>query len=48
MHTKLQKERAHLGDIGVGGRIIVLCILREIGSEIVEWIQLVQDRDHWQ
>jgi hypothetical protein len=34
----------NLGDLGEGGRIIVKCILTEVGYEGVDWIQ---DRGRW-
>jgi len=37
-----------LEDIGVNGRIILEWILKEVGSECVEWTDLSQDRDKWQ
>jgi hypothetical protein len=41
------KARDHWEDLGVGGRI-TLRHLREIGIEGANWIQLAQDRVHWQ
>jgi hypothetical protein len=37
----------HLEDMGVDGKIILEWILRETGREILDWIQLAQDRDQW-
>jgi len=34
-------------DLGVDGRIILRTDVREIGSEGVDWIHLVQGRDQW-
>jgi hypothetical protein len=41
-----QKERDHLKDQGVDGRIRM--DFREISWVSVKWIQLAQDRDRWQ
>jgi hypothetical protein len=41
------KEISHLEDIGVHGRIILEAILKEYGSECVDWTDLSQDRDKW-
>jgi hypothetical protein len=45
------RERDHLGDPGVDGRIIYNCILRwdlhEVGCGDMDWIELAQDRDRW-
>jgi hypothetical protein len=41
------KERDLLEDRGVDGRIGSEWILREIGWEDVEWVQLDQDRGQW-
>jgi hypothetical protein len=41
------KEKDHLKDQGVDGRMRVKMDLREIGWGGVEWIHLAQDRDHW-
>jgi len=38
------RERNHLGDPGVDGRIILRCIFRKWD---VDWIELAQDRDRW-
>jgi hypothetical protein len=43
-----QKERDHLEDQGVDGRMGSEWILMEIGWGSVDWIQLAQDRDRWQ
>jgi hypothetical protein len=39
------KERDHLKDQGVGGKMGSDWILREIGLGCVDWIRLAQDRD---
>jgi hypothetical protein len=36
------KERYHLVDAGVDGRII-----QDVGCEGTDWIELAQDRDWW-
>jgi len=42
-----RRERDHLGDPGVDGRIILRWIFRkwEVGG--MDWIELAQDRDRW-
>jgi hypothetical protein len=34
-------------DLDVHKRIILKWVLKEIGWEGVDWIQMVQDRDQW-
>ena len=50
MYTGLRwgnlRERAHLEDPGVNGRIILRCIFRNWGGGM-DWIDLVRDRDRW-
>ena len=41
------KERDHLGDPGVDGRIILIWIFRNRDVEVMDWIELPQDRDRW-
>jgi hypothetical protein len=41
------KERGHLGEPGVDGRIILRLDLREVGCGGMDWIELAQDRDRW-
>jgi hypothetical protein len=41
------RERNHLGDPGVDGRIILRWILRKYGSSGMNSIGLAQDRDRW-
>jgi len=40
------RERGHLEDTGVDGRVILRWIL-EVGCEGMDWIDLAQDRDRW-
>jgi len=40
------RERDHLGDSGVDGRIILRWIFRKWDGGM-EWIDLAQDRDRW-
>jgi hypothetical protein len=44
---EIQKERDHWEDQDVGGWAILKLILREIGWEGGDWIDLAQDRDQW-
>jgi hypothetical protein len=40
------KERDHLGDPGIDGRIILRWIFKKwVGG--MDWIKLAQDRDRW-
>ena len=42
------RERGHLGDPGVDGRIKLRWIfLQEVGCGGMDWIQLAQDSDSW-
>jgi hypothetical protein len=51
MHTafwwKRQKERDHWEDVDVGGRTGLIWMLREVGCEGVDRMQLRQDRNQW-
>jgi len=38
------RERTHLSDLGVDGRIILKTGLQELGWEGMDWIDVVQDR----
>jgi hypothetical protein len=42
-----QKERDHWEDQGVGGWTILKWISEEIGWDVMDWIDLAQDRDRW-
>jgi hypothetical protein len=39
------RERQHLEDLGVDGRIILRLYLREIGWDITDWTDLARVRD---
>ena len=42
------KERDHLEDSGIDGRIINNKMnLQEVGCEGMDWIELAQDRNRW-
>ena len=41
------RERDHLGDEGIDGRIILRWIFRNWDVGGIDWIELVQDRDRW-
>jgi hypothetical protein len=41
------KERDHLEDQDIGGKIGIRMDLGEIGLGGVDWIRLAQDRDWW-
>ena len=40
------RERDHMEDSGVDGRIIFRCILRNLEGD-TDWIDVTQDRDRW-
>jgi hypothetical protein len=40
------REFDHLGDSGIGGRIILKWICKKWGGGM-DWIELAQDRDRW-
>jgi hypothetical protein len=39
------KERGHLEDLGVDGRIILKFAFQELEHECIDWICLAQDND---
>jgi len=41
------RERDHLGNPGVDGRIILRWIFRKWDVGGMDWIELAQDRDRW-
>jgi hypothetical protein len=41
------RERDHLGDPDVDGRIILRCIFRKLWGGGMDWIEVAQDRDRW-
>jgi len=41
------KERGHLGDPDVYGKIILRWIFRKWDVGVVDWIDLAQGRDRW-
>jgi hypothetical protein len=41
------KRRDHSEGPGVDGKDNIRIGLRETGSDVVDWIHLVQDRDQW-
>ena len=41
------REREHLGDPGVDGRIILRWIFRKWDVGGMEWTELAQERDRW-
>jgi len=41
------REGEHLGDTGLGGRLIIKWAFREVGCGGVDWKELAQDRDRW-
>jgi len=41
------RERGHLGDPGVDGRIIIKMDFEEVGCGGMDWIELAQDRGRW-
>ena len=41
------RERDHLEDSGVGGRLILRWILRQWDVGGMGWINLTEDRDRW-
>ena len=41
------RERDHLGDAGIDGRIILRWILRKWDVGGTDWIELAQDKGRW-
>jgi hypothetical protein len=41
------RERDHLADPGVDGKIISRWIFRKLGCKCRDWMELAQDRDRW-
>ena len=41
------RERDHLGETGVDGKIILRWIFRKLDVGIMDWIELAQYRDRW-
>jgi hypothetical protein len=41
------KERDHLGDPGIDGRVILRWIFRKWNVRSMDWIELAQNRDRW-
>jgi hypothetical protein len=41
------RERDHLKDLGIDGRVILRCVEKDIGWEGMDWVDLAKDRDKW-
>ena len=41
------RERDHLEDAGIYGKIILRWLFRILGFRGMDWIELAQDRDRW-
>ena len=41
------RERDHLEDAGIDGKIILRWLFRIVGFRGMDWIELAQDRDRW-
>ena len=41
------RERDHLGDSGVAGKITIKWIFREWNVEFMDWIELAHNRERW-
>jgi hypothetical protein len=42
------RERDHVEDPGIDGRIILRWIFRKWNGGCMDWIDLAEDRDRWQ
>jgi len=45
--SNLMRERDHLGDPGVDGRVILRWIFRKWDVEGMDWMEVTQDMDKW-
>ena len=41
------RERDHLGEPGLGGKLTIKMDLREVECGGMDWIEQAQDRDRW-
>jgi len=41
------RERDHLGDPGVDGRIVLRWIFKKWGVGVMDWMEQALDRDRW-
>jgi len=41
------RERDHLGNPGIDGRIILKCFFKKWNGGVMGWIDMAQDRDKW-
>lgn len=42
-----QKIRDQSEDLGTDEKVILECILLEVGCEVVDWVHLFQNSDYW-
>jgi len=40
-----RREGDRWGDLGVGGRIILIWIIRKCGCGVIDWIKVTKDRE---